>query len=161
MSPVYFVNHVPGLDHGVTRRLLARHLQDWGYEVTEAPNGASALSALAGAAAPRIAIIDWEMPTLSGVHVCRILRGRPGPYVYVMLLTGFNDERKLIEGSSPEPTTLSRNPSVPQNSRRDCVQASASSNSKNDFCRFSISWNNEPCSTPSQARAVASRFWIP
>ena len=66
-------------DDGVTRRLLSLHLQDWGYEVTEAPPGASALSARAGSTAPRITIIDWEMATQSGVPAYRILRGRPGP----------------------------------------------------------------------------------
>jgi diguanylate cyclase (GGDEF)-like protein len=39
------------------------------------------------------------MPGLSGVDVCRVLRGRPdAPYVYIVLCTGREGQRHLIDG---------------------------------------------------------------
>ncbi|HET9177319.1 MAG TPA: diguanylate cyclase [Terriglobia bacterium] len=75
-------------DEPVNRRLLEILLNKWGYEVSVAADGQEAWRHLQGAASPRIAILDWMMPEMDGVEVCRKIREdksrRP---VYVLLLT--------------------------------------------------------------------------
>lgn len=75
-------------DEPVNRRLLEILLNKWGYEVYVAADGQEAWRHLQGAACPRIAILDWMMPGIDGVEVCRRIREdknrRP---VYVLLLT--------------------------------------------------------------------------
>lgn len=75
-------------DDEVSRMLLEATLQDLGYEVVAVPDGASALAALDGPDSPEVAILDWEMPGLSGPEVCRELRARrPEAPLYLLLLT--------------------------------------------------------------------------
>ena len=88
-------------DERLLRQLLTQTLTDWGYEVTTAAEGGKALTTLLGADAPRLALLDWEMPGFSGVDVCRVLRGRKdAPYVYTLLCTGREGHRHLIDGLS-------------------------------------------------------------
>lgn len=75
-------------DEPVNRRLLEILLSKWGYEVSVAADGKEAWRHLQGAGCPRIAILDWMMPELDGVEVCRKMREtRNRPPVYVLLLT--------------------------------------------------------------------------
>ncbi len=86
-------------DDAVSRRVLEAMLVKWGYEVVAASDGAEAWNVLQGADAPQLAILDWMMPNMDGPDVCRKVRGHPEiPYVYILLLTGRNLERDLIEG---------------------------------------------------------------
>lgn len=75
-------------DEPVNRRLLEILLNKWGYEVSVAADGVEAWRQLQGSAHPRIAILDWMMPEMDGIEVCRKIREeksrRP---VYVLLLT--------------------------------------------------------------------------
>ncbi|MBM4363842.1 MAG: diguanylate cyclase, partial [Deltaproteobacteria bacterium] len=65
--------------------------------------------------APRLALIDWEMPGMSGVEVCRLLRARPSaPYVYLLLCTGRDTQRHLIDGLSAGADDYVRKPFDPQ-----------------------------------------------
>jgi diguanylate cyclase (GGDEF)-like protein len=83
-------------DDSVTRSVLARVLGARGYEVVEADNGASALRALSLPDAPRLAVVDWNMGTINGPELCRILRGR-SPYIYVVLTTAREGRKPLVE----------------------------------------------------------------
>ncbi len=86
-------------DNAVSRRVLEAMLVKWGYEVITACDGAEAWDVLQGPDAPQLAILDWMMPNLDGPDVCRKVRGYPEiPYVYILLLTGRNLERDLVEG---------------------------------------------------------------
>jgi two-component system cell cycle response regulator len=88
-------------DERLSREHLSRALQGWGYDVVTTGEGGKALAALLSADAPRLALLDWEMPGLSGIEVCRLLRGRTeAPYVYVVLCTGREGQRHLIDGLS-------------------------------------------------------------
>jgi two-component system, cell cycle response regulator len=85
-------------DDSVSRRLLEVFLAKSEYEVLVAANGVEAWKVLSGADAPRLALIDWMMPELDGVDVCRSVRKRVGhPYVYIVLLTGKNQKQDLLE----------------------------------------------------------------
>jgi two-component system, cell cycle response regulator len=83
-------------DDSVTRSMLARMLTSRGYEIVEAENGGSALRALNQPEAPRMAVVDWNMGTINGPELCRILRGR-SPYVYVVLTTAREGRKPLVE----------------------------------------------------------------
>lgn len=86
-------------DERLSREHLSRALSGWGYDVITTGEGGKALAMLLSADAPRLALVDWEMPGLSGIEVCRLLRGRTeAPYVYVVLCTGREGQRHLIDG---------------------------------------------------------------
>src|SRR4051812_43621597 len=75
-------------DHYVSRHLLERNLSNWGFEVMTAEDGEAAVRVLESAEAPPLAIIDWMMPKLDGLEVCRRIREKKDrPYIYLVLLT--------------------------------------------------------------------------
>jgi two-component system cell cycle response regulator len=86
-------------DEAVSRRLLHASLVRWGYEVEVAMDGEEALEALLRDTAPRLAVLDWMMPRLDGIEVCRRARARPGaPYSYLLLLTSREARSDLVAG---------------------------------------------------------------
>jgi CheY-like chemotaxis protein len=86
-------------EHRTSRDLLERCLAQWGFHVTTAENGEAALRILASEDAPRLAIINWKMPELDGLEVCRRLRATSRrPSLYIILLTGKNPEEGLAAG---------------------------------------------------------------
>ena len=69
-------------DSIVSRHLLEATLRKWGYEVMVACDGSQALDLLQGDDAPALAILDWMMPGLTGLEVCRRIRQRARePYI--------------------------------------------------------------------------------
>lgn len=86
-------------DEPIARTMLEHWLTGWGYEVVTVRDGQAALNALASHSDLRLAIIDWVMPKVDGIEVCRRIRsGPPEPYVYVVLLTAKDDKSDIIEG---------------------------------------------------------------
>lgn len=85
-------------DDPVARRLLERTLQRLGHEVVAVADGADALNALLDPAGPRMAILDWMMPGLDGLAVCRAVRDRDAPYVYLILLTARDGDDDVVAG---------------------------------------------------------------
>jgi two-component system, cell cycle response regulator len=89
-------------DSVVSRHLLEAALRKLSYEVIMACDGAEAWNVLQSDNPPRIAILDWVMPGLSGPEVCRRVRERSrdseSTYTYVLLLTSKSQTEDLIEG---------------------------------------------------------------
>ncbi len=86
-------------DDSISRRMLAKMIEAWGYEVVAAPNGSDAWAILNQPSAPRLAILDWMMPGMTGPALCRALRdANREPYTYVLLLTARTERQDLIEG---------------------------------------------------------------
>lgn len=90
-------------DSIVSRHLLDATLRKWGYEVVVACDGLEAWNALKQEEAPRIAILDWVMPGLTGPEVCKRLRehAKQTPstaYTYLLLLSSKSQREDLIEG---------------------------------------------------------------
>lgn len=86
-------------DDPVSCRLLDGLLRKWGYQVLVAHNGTEAWEMLQADQAPRIALLDWMMPGLDGLEICRRVRARSSQaYVYVMLLTANDKVGNLVEG---------------------------------------------------------------
>jgi two-component system cell cycle response regulator len=86
-------------DDPLARIQLSHLLQKWGYEVETASDGLSAWRVLSGEDAPELALIDWMMPGLDGIELCRRVRANPrGRYTYVLLLTGNSGKEDVIAG---------------------------------------------------------------
>jgi len=64
-------------DSRVIRKVARRILEDLGFEVAEAADGADAL-AWCGTAMPDVILLDWNMPGMTGLEVLRRLRQEPG-----------------------------------------------------------------------------------
>jgi CheY-like chemotaxis protein len=81
------------------RRFLEEILVKWGYEVVVAKDGNEAWQVLKSREAPRLAILDWMMPGISGVEVCgKVRQERQEPYTYILLLTALQQEQDLVTG---------------------------------------------------------------
>jgi diguanylate cyclase (GGDEF)-like protein len=85
-------------DDPVPRRLLEHTLVRLGHEVEVVSDGPDAVTALLKPDAPRMAILDWEMPGADGLVVCRVVRQRTGPYIYVILLTSRDRPEDVVAG---------------------------------------------------------------
>jgi two-component system cell cycle response regulator len=84
-------------DSVVARKLLERNLQQMGYEVVAAEDGAKAWAAYQQAPTP-IVITDWEMPHLNGVELCRAIRQHPTEhYTYLMMLTARGQKEDKLQ----------------------------------------------------------------
>ena len=78
-------------------QLLDFVIHQAGYDVILTSDGDSALKILQAEDAPKLAILDWMMPGMSGVDVCRKLRqtNRKVP-LYIIILTAKNNEEDII-----------------------------------------------------------------
>ncbi|MGB7586771.1 MAG: diguanylate cyclase [Terriglobales bacterium] len=86
-------------DDPIFLRLLQGWFQKWAYRVTAVKNGIDAWQALQQATAPPMAVLDWMMPGMDGIEVCRKIRGREhAPYCYVLLLTAKDDREDVVAG---------------------------------------------------------------
>ena len=86
-------------DDAVSRRLLEATLAGWGYKVSVATDGRAAWEMLSQPDAPRLAILDWMMPVLDGLEVCRKVRGQPqGGRFYILLLTAKMQKEDIVVG---------------------------------------------------------------
>ena len=79
-------------------------------------DGEEAWTALQRSDAPSVAILDWMMPGLDGVEICRRLRrqGSPTP-PYVILLTSNTRQADVVAGLEAGADDYSRNPASPWN----------------------------------------------
>jgi len=86
-------------DDATSRLLLKRVLTGWGYEVTATSDGDQALRELLADDAPRLAILDWMMPGMDGVDVCRRVRDRETQQPpYIILLTTLDEKGHVVTG---------------------------------------------------------------
>jgi two-component system cell cycle response regulator len=98
-------NPVPGSkvlvadDDSVTRSVLKGLLSKRGYEVIVAQDGLTAYEILQSPDAPTLAIVDWMMPGLDGIELCRKLRQSPRhAFIYIVMLSGRRDKQDFIAG---------------------------------------------------------------
>ncbi|HXO19658.1 MAG TPA: diguanylate cyclase [Thermoanaerobaculia bacterium] len=89
-------------DDPVSHRRLESAVVRLGHEVVGVADGAEALAALLRPDGPRLAILDWMMPGLDGLEVCRAVRQRAAPYVYVILLTARDRREDMVSGLDAE-----------------------------------------------------------
>jgi DNA-binding response OmpR family regulator len=86
-------------DDFTTRTMLQAVLGRWGYEVEAVADGLAAWAALGRPDAPRLALLDWTMPGLDGVEVCRRVRALAlTEPPYLILLTARTQKGDIVAG---------------------------------------------------------------
>ena len=86
-------------DDSVSRRLLQAALVKWGYEVVVTANGKEAWDALQAPDAPSLLVLDWLMPEMDGVEVCREARKMTAlKSAYIILLTSRGSKEDIVQG---------------------------------------------------------------
>jgi two-component system response regulator MprA len=76
-------------------RLVSFFLKRAGYEVLEALDGPTAL-ALAEREKPSLVILDWQLPMMTGLEVCKRLRAKS--HVPIVMLTAKDSVADRVEG---------------------------------------------------------------
>ena len=86
-------------DLDINRKLLRSLLTADGYDVIEASDGTEAFQILQGATGPIVGLIDWEMPEMEGIEVCRQTRAlESAPPIYLILLTVRDSKQDIVTG---------------------------------------------------------------
>lgn len=76
-------------DSRATRMILSKTLSELGFEVLQASNGVEALDVMAQqGGSVNLALVDWNMPKMTGIELVRELRSDPGyNHVFLMMVT--------------------------------------------------------------------------
>jgi DNA-binding response OmpR family regulator len=86
-------------DDPLIRRMVECIVRNADYDVLLASDGREAFQILQGEDPPKLAIIDWMMPGLDGLELCRTLRGLPtSAPTYVILVTGRDTQEDIVAG---------------------------------------------------------------
>ncbi len=93
-------------DNGTIREILGQQLRAWGLRVEAVASGQQALERLAGDEAFALAIVDTQMPGMSGLELAQRIR-RARPSLPMVMLTSIGT-RLADDGSSPDVVSLSK-----------------------------------------------------
>jgi two-component system cell cycle response regulator len=86
-------------DSPVYRQLLSSHLGEWGFPFTIAKDGSEAWTLLQRPDCPNLVLLDWVLPDIDGLELCRRIRlaGSGNSYSYIILLTGKDGKKDMLE----------------------------------------------------------------
>jgi phosphoserine phosphatase RsbU/P len=84
-------------DDLVSRTLIGNLMEKWGFKAVITQNGDEAMAALRAAQGPALTILDWMMPGMDGLQVCRRVR-ESEKMVYVIMLTSLGTKENIVEG---------------------------------------------------------------
>jgi len=86
-------------DNPIGSRLLESNLKRWKFEPVVCKDGNEVLARMNSVEAPRLAVIDWEMPGVDGVEACRQIKASETlPYTYVVLLSSRDAKEDILTG---------------------------------------------------------------
>ena len=86
-------------DNAFSRTLLKKTITKAGYEVVAVEDGNAAWEVLQQEDEPKLALIDWMMPGMSGVELCRKIREKYSAFpLYIILLTAKTAKEDVLEG---------------------------------------------------------------
>jgi DNA-binding response OmpR family regulator len=86
-------------DEPTSRHLIQATLGGWGFEVLVAVDGCEAWRVLQGARGPEIAMLDWMMPGIDGLDICRRMRATmPNAGTYIILVTARGGLENVVRG---------------------------------------------------------------
>jgi two-component system, cell cycle response regulator len=85
-------------DSAVSRKLVEQTLSEKRYSLVFAKNGRETV-ALFAEHHPALVIVDWIMPDLTGIEICKHIRLKTkASYTYIILLTGKSGMESIVEG---------------------------------------------------------------
>ncbi len=88
-------------DKAINRRMLKSIIEEMGMESIEAHDGEEACRILKREDAPQIVLLDWIMPKINGLEVCRRIaleRSQSQKYSYIILVTSKDEDDEINEG---------------------------------------------------------------
>jgi sigma-B regulation protein RsbU (phosphoserine phosphatase) len=86
-------------DERIATKILSNALHRMNIDVAVANDGGMAWDLLAAGDRPSLAIIDWMMPTVDGLELCRRIRQSAAhAHMYVILLTGRDERKDVVAG---------------------------------------------------------------
>jgi PAS domain S-box-containing protein len=86
-------------DDAIFRTVASGLVQSWGYECVAVADGEAALEILGQEQPPTIALLDWQMPRVTGTEICRRIRsGGLRQYIYFILVSARDAREDSIEG---------------------------------------------------------------
>lgn len=86
-------------DDLVSRRVLEVMVARWGYEAVGAGDGEAAWAVLDQHPAPEIALLDWIMPGIDGLELCRRLRAQErSEHTYLIVLSANSSQEDMLAG---------------------------------------------------------------
>ena len=98
-------------DHDAARNALKGLLEWKGFSVVTTADGTEALEVLTSDDAPSIALLDWEMPGMTGPDICRAVRSNPaGRYLYLIVITAREGEEGIAEAMAAGADDFVRKP---------------------------------------------------
>jgi DNA-binding response OmpR family regulator len=86
-------------DDALSRRVLEDTITKSGYDLVVTTDGREAWEALQQEDAPLLAILDWMMPGMDGLQICRKVRESPAPVpAYLILVTTRERKEDIVAG---------------------------------------------------------------
>jgi two-component system, cell cycle response regulator len=85
-------------DSYIERHRIGGYLTDWGLDFLAVGSGTEAVKLLEGPESPNMVLLDWMLPGLDGIDVCRRIRtnGTRATYIYTVMLTAKNRKQDLL-----------------------------------------------------------------
>jgi diguanylate cyclase (GGDEF)-like protein len=85
-------------DSRLERQRIGGYLTDWNLDFVAVESGTEAVGLLEGSEPPSMVLLDWMLPDLDGIEICRRARasGASVPYVYIVMLTAKNRKQDLL-----------------------------------------------------------------
>ncbi|MEY2544538.1 MAG: two-component system, OmpR family, response regulator MprA [Verrucomicrobiota bacterium] len=84
-------------DDPVSREIISAAVSKWGFRSVVTQDGHEAMAAIRAEEGAVIAILDWMMPGMDGLEVCRRVR-ESGKRAHIILLTARAAKESLVEG---------------------------------------------------------------
>ena len=86
-------------DDFTSRTMLVAIAGKWGYEPIAVEDGEAAWKVLQEEDPPQLLLLDWEMPSINGLELCRRIRQQDTQnHPYIILLTSRSDAADIVEG---------------------------------------------------------------
>ncbi|MDA3789102.1 MAG: diguanylate cyclase [Desulfobacula sp.] len=86
-------------DDMTSRIILDSILKKWGFTPVLTCNGKEAWEVMQSKDAPRLAVLDWQMPEMNGIEVCQKIREiDTSEPPYLILLTSKDEKKDIVKG---------------------------------------------------------------
>ena len=86
-------------DDNITRRLVEMVMLKNGYDIVSCQNGTEAWEHISSHQGPKLAILDWIMPGIQGIEICKMIREQKfkiNPYL-IILTASMNEKKDVLE----------------------------------------------------------------